>query len=109
MEKGYHKTIYACFVSFIVQAIVNNFAPLLFLTFQSSYDVSLSSISALITINFCAQLVVDLLAAKFVDKIGYRCAMLIAHGASALGLLGLAFLPELLPPFWVYYSINYWL
>ena len=100
MEKGYHKTIYACFVSFIVQAIVNNFAPLLFLTFQSSYDVSLSSISALITINFCAQLVVDLLAAKFVDKIGYRCAMLIAHGASALGLVGLAFLPEVLPPFW---------
>ena len=100
MQKGYQKTIYACFVSFIVQAIVNNFAPLLFLTFQGSYGISLSSISALISINFCAQLVVDLLAAKFVDRIGYRMAMLIAHGASALGLVGLAILPELLPPFW---------
>lgn len=100
MNKGYQKTIYACFVSFIVQAIVNNFAPLLFLTFQDSYDISLASISALITINFCVQLTVDLLAAKFVDKIGYRTAMLIAHGAAALGLAGLAFLPEILPPFW---------
>lgn len=100
MQKGYQKTIYACFVSFIVQAIINNFAPLLFLTFQSSYGISLTSISALITINFCAQLVVDLLSAKFVDKIGYRAAMLIAHGASTLGLVGLAFLPEVLPPFW---------
>ena len=100
MEKGYQKTVYACFVSFIVQAINNNFAPLLFLTFQNSYDISLSSISALITINFCVQLTVDLLAVKFVDRIGYRAAMLIAHGAAALGLAGLAFLPELLPPFW---------
>ena len=100
MNRGYQKTIYACFVSFIIQAIINNFAPLLFLTFQNSYEISLSSISALITINFCVQLVVDLLAVKFVDKIGYRTAMLIAHGASALGLAGLAFLPDLLPPFW---------
>lgn len=100
MNKGYQKTIYACFVSFIVQAINNNFAPLLFLTFQDSYDISFTSISALITINFCVQLVVDLLAAKFVDKIGYRAAMLIAHGSAALGLAGLAFLPEILPPFW---------
>ena len=100
MEKGYQKTIYACFASFIVQAIIVNFAPLLFLTFQSSYGISFSSISALITINFCAQLVVDLLSAKFVDRIGYRTAMLIAHGASVLCLLGMAFLPEIMPPFW---------
>ena len=100
MNKGYQRTIYACFVSFIVQAIVNNFVPLLFLTFQDSYNISLASISALITINFCMQLVVDLLAAKFVDKIGYRVAMLLAHGAATLGLAGLAFLPEILPPFW---------
>ena len=100
MNKGHQKTIYACFVSFIVQAIINNFAPLLFLTFQKDYAISLTSISALITINFCVQLVVDLLAAKFVDKLGYRAAMLLAHGAAALGLAGLAFLPEILPPFW---------
>lgn len=101
MDKRYQKTIYACFVGYIVQAIINNFAPLLFLTFQSTYHISWSSISALITINFCVQLCVDLASAKFIDKIGYRISMLIAHGAAAFGLIGLAVLPDIMPdPFW---------
>lgn len=99
MDHGYRRTLRACFISYIVQAIVNNFVPLLFLTFQEHYGISLSNISALITINFCVQLGVDLASAKLVDRIGYRMAMLLAHGAAALGLAGLAFLPELLPPF----------
>ena len=101
MDRKYSKTIYACFVGYIVQAIINNFAPLLFLTFQSTYHISWSSISALITINFCIQLFVDLASAKFIDRIGYRAAILIAHIAAALGLIGLAVLPDLMPdPFW---------
>ena len=101
MDRKYNKTIYACFVGYIVQAIIVNFAPLLFLTFQNSYAISWSSISALITINFCVQLCVDLLCAKFIDRIGYRAGILIAHGAAALGLAGMAFLPELMgDPFW---------
>ena len=101
MDRKYNKTIYACFVGYIVQAIIVNFAPLLFLTFQNSYAISWSSISALITINFCVQLCVDLLCAKFIDRIGYRMGILIAHGAAALGLAGMAFLPELVgDPFW---------
>lgn len=101
MDKRYQKTIYACFVGCTVLAIINNFAPLLFLTFQSTYHISWSSISALITINFCVQLTVDLASAKFIDKIGYRASMLIAHGAAAFGLIGMAFLPDIMPdPFW---------
>lgn len=97
MEKKYQKTIYACFIGYIVQAIVNNFVPLLFLTFESTYHVPLSQITILITFNFGIQLLVDLLSAGFVDKIGYRASILIAHVASASGLLGLAVLPEILP------------
>ncbi len=101
MDKKYNKTIYACFAGYIVLAVINNFAPLLFLTFQSTYHISWSSISALITINFCVQLSVDLAGAKFIDKIGYRASMLIAHSAAALGLIGMAFLPAVMPdPFW---------
>lgn len=101
MDRKYNKTIHACFVGYIVQAIIVNFAPLLFLTFQNTYAISWSSISALITINFCVQLCVDLLCAKLIDRIGYRTGILIAHGAAALGLIGLAFLPDLLgDPFW---------
>ena len=97
MNPNYQKTIYACFVGYIVQAIVNNFVPLLFLTFESTYGIPLSQITILITFNFGIQLLVDLLSAGFVDKIGYRASILLAHILSATGLLGLAVLPELLP------------
>lgn len=97
MQKNYQKTMYACFIGYIVQAIVNNFVPLLFLTFESTYGIPMSRITMLITINFGIQLIVDLLSTGFVDKIGYKTSILIAHIASALGLLGLVFLPDLLP------------
>lgn len=97
MNPNYQKTIYACFAGYIVQAIVNNFVPLLFLTFESTYGIPLSQITMLITFNFGIQLLVDLLSASFVDKIGYRASILLAHILSAAGLLGLAVLPELLP------------
>lgn len=97
MKTSYKHTIFACFVGYIVQAIVNNFVPLLFLTFQDSYGISYSKITLLITINFAVQLSIDLLSAFFIDKIGYRASALIAHGFSVVGLIGLAFLPDILP------------
>ncbi len=95
MRDKYQSTIYACFIGYIVQAIVNNFIPLLFLTFENSYHIPLSQITMLITINFGIQLLVDLLSAKFIDKIGYRVSIILAHIFSAVGLLSLAILPEL--------------
>lgn len=97
MNKAYKWTISACFIGYIIQAIVNNFVPLLFLTFQSSYGIPLSRITLLITVNFAVQLTVDLVSVTFVDRIGYRASMLIAHGMSALGLAGLTILPRILP------------
>lgn len=97
MKQNYQKTIIACFIGYIVQAIVNNFVPLLFVTFQNSYSISLSKITALITVNFVVQLVVDMLSAGFIDKIGYRASAIIAHTFSAAGLISLTFLPEVLP------------
>ena len=97
VNKNYQKTIYACFTGYIVQAIINNFVPLLFLTFESAYHIPLSQITVLITFNFGVQLLVDLLSAGFIDKIGYRASIMLAHILSAAGLLSLAILPELLP------------
>lgn len=95
MKNGYKKTINACFIAYIVQAIVNNFVPLLFLTFQNSYEIPLAKITMLITINFGIQLLVDMLSVGFVDKIGYRASMLLAHIFVAAGLISLTILPEL--------------
>lgn len=97
MKDKYQKTMYACFAGYIVQAIVNNFAPLLFLTFESTYQIPLSQITMLITFNFGIQLLVDLLSAKFVDRIGYRVAIVLAHVFAAAGLVGLVILPDLFP------------
>lgn len=97
MSNQYNKTITACFVGYIVQAIVNNFTPLLFLFFQRNYHIPLSQITLLVTFNFGIQLLVDLLSVGFVDKIGYRASMILAHVFSALGLMLLTVLPEILP------------
>ena len=97
MNMNYQRTIYACFVGYIVQAIVNNFVPLLFLTFEGTYGIEMGRITMLITMNFGVQLVVDLLSAGFVDKIGYRISIVLAHLFSAVGLAGLVFLPGILP------------
>lgn len=97
MRSPYQKTMYACFIGYVVQAVVNNFVPLLFVTFQKTYQISLSKITFLITINFLIQLLVDMLSAGFVDKIGYRASIILAHVCAAAGLLSLTILPELLP------------
>ena len=86
----YKHTIVSCFVGYIVQAIVNNFVPLLFILFQTTL---------LVTFNFVVQILTDLVAAKYVDRIGYRAGMVLAHVFSALGLAALTVLPEIMDPF----------
>ena len=100
MKDKYQKTIYACFTGYIVQAIINNFAPLLFLMFQSSYGIPLEKITLLVTFNFGLQLLIDLCSVWFVDKIGYRVSMVLAHLFAAVGLVLLTVLPAcFLDPF----------
>ena len=76
----------ACFIGYIVQAVVNNFTPLLFVNFQTVYGIPLAKITLLITINFLIQLCVDLVSAWLLDRIGYRAGVVFAHVASAAGL-----------------------
>lgn len=92
---NFKHTLYASYLGYITQAIVNNLVPLLFLTFQSSYQISLEQLALLVSINFGVQLVVDLLAVKFVDSIGYRSLIVAAHIFSAIGLISLGILPSL--------------
>ena len=61
IKNNYNHTIYACYLAYIVQAIINNFAPLLFLTFALDYDLGLDKITLITTINFLVQLLVDMI------------------------------------------------
>lgn len=101
MKFNYKHTIGASCLGYVTQAMINNFAPLLFLVFQKTYHIPLEQITLLITLNFLIQLLVDLLSARFVDRIGYRRSVVMGHFFSACGLVGLAILPSLLPvPFY---------
>ena len=95
--KNYKKTKAACYLGFITQAIAANFAPLLFLKFHTDYSISLGNIALISTFFFFTQLLVDLFCAKYVDRIGYRTCIVASEVCSAAGLMGLAFLPEILP------------
>ena len=94
---NYQKTLRACYLGYITQAICANFAPLLFLTFQKTYGISLGKIALIPTVFFLTQLVIDFAATGFVDRIGYRTCVVVSHLLSTEGLVMLAFLPDLLP------------
>ena len=99
IRKSYNHTIYASYVGYITQAIVNNFAPLLFLTFMSDFALTMERITLITTVNFAVQLAVDAIAVKVVDRIGYRPCIVAAHVFAVLGLAGLALFPMVMPPF----------
>ena len=96
IKTDYNHTIYASYIGYITQAVVNNFVPLLFLTFSRQFGLSLDKIALITSVNFAVQLAVDLISAKFIDKIGYRVSAVLAHILSALGLAGLAVLPDMM-------------
>ena len=99
MKFSFKTTMISCFIAYIVQAIVNNFSPLLFITFNETYHIPLSQITLLVTINFAVQLTVDVIATKYADQIGYRKLIVAAHLFAALGLIFLGTFPEVIEPF----------
>ena len=97
MQKNYRKTLMASYLGFITQAITANFAPLLFLTFHEDYQISLGQIALIPSAFFITQLIVDAICARYVDKIGYRKAIVASQVLAGAGLMGLAVLPDLMP------------
>ena len=98
-NKSYKKTVAACFIGFVSQAIIVNFAPLLFLTFHNTYGIPLEKITMLVIINFVTQLLTDLAASKYAKKVGYRTCLVLCHALCAVGMVGMAFLPNMFDPF----------
>ena len=96
-QPNYRKTLLACYLGFITQAITANFAPLLFLTFKDTYGIPLEKIALIPMAFFMTQLLIDFAATKFVDRIGYRTCVVCSQVLSAVGLALLAVLPEVLP------------
>lgn len=101
MRKNYKLTLYACYIGYISQAITINLLPLLFVVLQKEFDLTLTQIGFLVTYNFAAQILVDLLGAKYAETIGYRACVVAAQICCAVGLAGLGIFPDL-------FSKGYW-
>ena len=99
MIQPYKKTVIACFIGAISQAIIVNFAPLLFVTFQNIFGIPLEEITVLISLNFITQFSTDLIASKYAKRIGYRKCLISAHLMCGVGLVLMAFLPRVINPF----------
>ena len=97
MRKNYKLTMVSCFGSCLVQATVINYLPLLFITFHESFGIPLQQITLLVTINFLVQLTADLLSVFFIDRIGYKAGIIGAQAFCAVGMVCLAFLPDVMP------------
>lgn len=96
-QKNYRKTLLACYLGFVTQAISANFPPLLFLTFQRTYGLTLEKLALIPLVFYFTQLLIDLAATKFADQLGYRTCVVVSQVLSAVGLAAMVFLPELLP------------
>ena len=96
-KKNYKKTLIACYLGFVTQAISANYAPLLFLTFKGTYGISLENIALIPFVFYFTQLLVDFAATKFADKIGYRTCVIASQLLSSIGLILMAILPEIVP------------
>ena len=97
--KNYSKTLRACYLGLITQAIAANFAPLLFWSFHSDFNISLGQIALIPAVFYVTQLVVDLICAKYVDAIGYRKSIVASQLLAGLGLIGIAVLPNIVSPY----------
>lgn len=99
MKLNYTHTLYASYIGYITQAIINIFPPLVFIMFQKDFNISLTQIGLLSSFNFGIQMLIDFLAIKFIDKIGYRIPIVSAHIFAALGLFLLGILPFYIEPY----------
>ena len=93
----YSITLRACYLAFITQAITANLAPLLFLRFHTEFGISLGKIAVIPIAFFITQLIVDVICATFVNRIGYRTTVVFSEIFAGLGLIGLANMPYILP------------
>ena len=101
MSRSYGKTRIACYVGYTVQAVINNFLPILFIVFQKKYDLNYEQLGRIVFINFFIQIFADFLTPKIVKYIGYKGAAILCHGLAAAGLVLISILPKIIPDFYV--------
>ena len=93
---NYKHTITACFIGYVVQAIVCNYAPLLFVSWEQEFNISIAQLTVVVTLTFFTQIAVDLISAKYAERVGYRRSLIISHLCAFTGFILLGILPYMM-------------
>ncbi|MCQ2477954.1 MAG: MFS transporter [Clostridia bacterium] len=86
------QTKLACYIGYIVQAIINNFLPILFIVFQTNLDLTYEQLGRIVFINFFTQLLSDAVTPSVVKRIGYKGCAVLCHIFVTTGLIMLTVL-----------------
>lgn len=96
MRSKFLGTKLACYVGYVVQAVINNFLPILFIALQDVYGLGYERLARLIIFNFASQIAVDFSAPKIVALFGYRKSAALSQAMAALGLVSMGILPRIM-------------
>lgn len=100
IARSYGLTKVACYIGYVVQAVVNNLLSLLFVIFNAQpYNISLEKLGSIIFINFAAQLFIDYISVFFTSRFGYKKCVVFAQATSVVGFVLLGFLPRVIEPY----------
>lgn len=97
--QNFKRTKLSCYYSYLSMASVFSLPPLLFNTFNEMYGVSYTLLGSLVAINFCTQLLIDLLFTFFAKHFNIKISVTIMPLLTCVGLLIYALVPFFFPQY----------
>ena len=95
--KNYTRTKRTCFYTFLAMSSAFSLPPLLFVTFRETYGISYTLLGTLVLINFCTQLIVDLIFTFFSKYFNIKLTIRTMPLLTALGFVIYALVPTFFP------------
>lgn len=99
MLQDYKRTKLACYTAYFTMSSIFSLPPLLFVTFREMYGISYTLLGTLVLINFCTQLMVDLVFTAFSKHFNIALTVRLMPCLTALGLLIYALVPNFFPEY----------
>lgn len=95
----FKRTKYTCYFTYLAMSSVFSLPPILFVTFREMYGISYTLLGTLVLVNFCTQLIVDLIFTFFTKYFNISKTVKIMPLITSVGLLVYAITPMLFPQY----------
>ena len=93
----YRRTKYTCYFTYLAMSSVFSLPPMLFITFHEMYGISYTILGTLLLVNFCTQLVIDLIFTFFSKYFNIKTTVRVMPLITAAGLSVYALVPHFFP------------